>query len=75
MLSSPLLQLHSDMYNKKNDCFSIISKGRREDCLKVSKLNITVYQNYYQYKTISVFNELPVEIGLIRNKRLFKTKI
>lgn len=62
------------MYNEENNCFSVNSEGRREGCLKVLKLNITAYQNYYRYKAISVFNELNVEIRLIHNKGLFKIK-
>lgn len=62
------------MYNEENNCFSVNSEGRRKGCLKVLKLNINVYQNYYRYKAISVFNELNIEIRLIHNKGLFEIK-
>jgi hypothetical protein len=69
-----LIQLHSDLSNRVNECLSIIPKGRRENCLRIPKCNTTAYQNYYQYKAIAMFNKLPNHIKLINDKILFKKK-
>lgn len=52
--------------------FFIISKERREGCLKLLKLNTTT-----PIKTITKISlyELPIEIRLIRSKKLFSKKI
>lgn len=40
-----------------------------ESCHKLPKLNTAVYQNYCKYKSLSIFNELSLEIELINNKK------
>lgn len=32
----------------------------------IAKLNITAYRKYYRFRAILIFNELPIEIKLIR---------
>jgi len=70
-----VIQQHSDMkYDQGNKYLRIFSKGRREGCLKVPKLNTTTFQNYYQYWAIPMYNEFPMDIKLINDKEMFKSK-
>lgn len=52
-----VIQLHSDIFSQGNKYLSITSKGRREDCLKVPRLNTTAYKNYYKYKVLLIKNK------------------
>lgn len=55
-------------YDQWNKYLSIVSKGGREGCLRFPKLNTTTYQNYHQYRAISMYNELPIDIKLMNDK-------
>lgn len=46
-----------------------------ENCFNILKYNTTAYQNYYQYETITMLNELVKPIKLINDKVLFKNGI
>lgn len=63
-LSIFLLFNYIQIYTSKviSTYLSIISKGGREDCRRVPKLNTTAYQNYYRYIALPIFNELPLDI-------------
>ena len=45
-----VIQLHSDLRNRVNECLSIIPKGRRENFLRVPKCNFTAYQTIINIK-------------------------
>lgn len=42
-----------------------VSKGKIEECFKISKYNITTCQNLYVFRAISIFNKLLIGIRLI----------